>query len=130
MPNRRLLFVHNHLRHVQAPQMRLSTLKRFLREEGIEELLELTRIDALSSNGDLRSYQFCIERRAALAEEEMRPLPLIRGDDLIALGLTPGPLFSEILRRVEDRQLGGELSSREQALEWVKHHYPAEVNVE
>lgn len=122
--------VHNHLRHVQAPQMRLSTLKRFLREEGIEELLELTRIDALSSNGDLRSYQFCIERRAALAEEEMRPLPLIRGGDLIALGLTPGPLFSEILRRVEDRQLGGELSSREQALEWVKHHYPAEVNVE
>ncbi len=54
--------VHNHLRHVQAPDMRLSTLKRFLREEGIEELLELARIDALSSSGDLRHYQFCKER--------------------------------------------------------------------
>ncbi|HUF43660.1 MAG TPA: CCA tRNA nucleotidyltransferase, partial [Verrucomicrobiae bacterium] len=50
--------VRNHLRHVQAPQMRLSTLKRFLRQEGVEELLELTRIDALSSNGDLRYYRF------------------------------------------------------------------------
>ena len=36
--------VRNHLRHIQAPQMRLSTLKRFLGEEGVDELLELTRI--------------------------------------------------------------------------------------
>ena len=51
--------VRNHLRLVQAPQMRLSTLKRFLREDGVEELLELARIDALSSNGDLSYYRFC-----------------------------------------------------------------------
>ena len=28
--------VRNHLRHTQAPKMRLSTLKRFLREDGID----------------------------------------------------------------------------------------------
>ncbi len=115
--------VRNHLRHVQAPEMRLSTLKRFLREDGIDELLELARIDALSSNGDLRYYQFCKERLAELDHEEIRPAPLVRGGDLIALGLTPGPIFSEILRRIEDHQLGGDLGSREEALEWVKRHY-------
>lgn len=115
--------VQNHLRHVQAPQMRLSTLKRFLREEGIEELLELARIDALSSNGDLQYYQFCKERLNELKEEEIRPAPLVRGDDLIALGFTPGPIFADILRQVEDAQLGGELSSREEALEWIQRHY-------
>jgi poly(A) polymerase len=115
--------VRNHLRHVQAPEMRLSTLKRFLREEGIDELLELARIDALSSNGDLRYYQFCIDRLAQLASEEIRPAPLVRGDDLIALGFTPGPIFSEILRQVEDQQLGGELRTREEALDWVKRNY-------
>jgi poly(A) polymerase len=115
--------VRNHLRHVQAPQMRLSTLKRFLREEGIEELLELARIDALSSNGDLQYYQFCKERLGELKEEEIRPAPLVRGDDLIALGLTPGPIFADILRQVEDAQLGGELTSREEALEWIQRHY-------
>ena len=115
--------VRNHLRHVQAPQMRLSTLKRFLREEGIEELLELTRIDALASNGDLQYYQFCKERLAQLSEAQIRPAPLVRGTDLIALGLVPGPIFAEILQRVEDQQLGGELTSREQALEWVQRNY-------
>lgn len=115
--------VGNHLRHVQAPQMRLSTLKRFLREAGIEELLELTRIDALSSNGDLRYYQFCKARLAELREEEFRPAPFLRGGDLIALGLRPGPIFSDILRQAEDAQLGGELKSREEALEWLKRNY-------
>jgi poly(A) polymerase len=115
--------VRNHLRHIQAPQMRLSTLKRFLREEGIEELLELTRIDALASNGDLQYYQFCKSRLAELNEGEIRPAPLVRGDDLIALGFTPGPIFTEILRQVEDRQLGGELENREQAMDWIRQNY-------
>src|SRR6185369_2054590 len=61
--------VRNHLRHVQAPQMRLSTLKRFLREDGIEDLLELARLDALASNGNLQYYQFCKERLATLDEK-------------------------------------------------------------
>jgi hypothetical protein len=47
----------------------------------------------------------------------------VRGNDLIAIGLTPGPIFAEILRQIEDAQLGGELSSREQALEWIRRHY-------
>ena len=79
--------VRNHLRQVQAPNMRLSTLKRFLREDGIEELLELARIDALSSNGDLSYYRFCMERLAALEQEEIRPAPLLRGGDLDRIGI-------------------------------------------
>ncbi|MGH7874302.1 MAG: CCA tRNA nucleotidyltransferase [Candidatus Binatia bacterium] len=115
--------VRNHLRHVQAPKMRLSTLKRFLREDGVDELLELARIDALSSNGDLQYYRFCKERMAALKEDEIRPPPLLRGGDLVAIGLTPGPSFTDILRQAEDAQLGGELTSREEALAWLKRTY-------
>jgi poly(A) polymerase len=115
--------VHNHLRLVQAPHMRLNTLKRFLREDGIHELLELARIDALSSNGDLQYYRFCKERLAELKDEEIRPAPLLRGGDLIALGLTPGPMFTDILRQVEDAQLGGDLQSRQEALEWLQRNY-------
>lgn len=115
--------VRNHLRHVQAPQMRLSTLKRFLREDGIEELLDLTRLDALASNGDLQYYRFCQERLASLDEKSIRPAPLVRGDDLIALGFTPGPIFAEILHQVEDRQLGGELRDRAEAITWIQKNY-------
>src|SRR5258706_2845214 len=115
--------VRNHLRQVQAPQMRLSTLKRFLREDGIDELLELARIDALSSNGDLQYYDFCRARLGEVQHDVIRPAPLLRGGDLIELGFKPGPLVSQILRQVEDAQLGGELSSREAALEWVKTNF-------
>jgi poly(A) polymerase len=119
--------VRNHLRHTQAPNMRLSTLKRFLGEEGIDELLELTRIDALSSNGDLQYYRFCRQKLEEFKEEEIHPAPLLRGRDLIELGFLPGPGFSEILKQVEEAQLGGELSSREQALAWVAQYYRNEV---
>jgi putative nucleotidyltransferase with HDIG domain len=115
--------VKNHLRHTQAPKMRLSTLKRFLREEGIDELLELARIDALSSSGDLQYYRFCQERLSEMQEEEIRPEPLLRGKDLIGMGYIPGPIFAEILQRVEDAQLGGELTSRQEAVDWVKKNY-------
>ena len=115
--------VRGHLRHTQAPNMRLSTLKRFLAEDGIGELLELTRIDALAANGDLTHYDFCKEQLARFKDEEIHPEPLVRGRDLIQLGLTPGPLFSEILAQVEEAQLGGELHSREQALDWLGKNY-------
>jgi poly(A) polymerase len=115
--------VRNHLRHLQAPNMRVSTLKRFLGEEGIDELLELTRIDALSANGDLQYYQFCKQKLAELKREEIHPTPLLRGKDLIAMGFSPGPIFHEILKQLEEAQLGGELSSREQAIEWVNKNY-------
>jgi poly(A) polymerase len=116
--------VRSHLRHTQAPNMRLSTLKRFLGEDGIGELLELTRIDALAANGDLSHYNFCKAKVAELKEEEIHPQPLVRGGDLIALGFTPGPVFRQILAQVEEAQLGGEIQSRQQAIEWINRNYP------
>ena len=115
--------VKSHLRHTQAPKMRLSTLKRFLGEEGIEELLELTRIDALSANGDLQYYDFCRRKMAELKAEQIHPEPLLRGRELIEMGFTPGPLFQKILHQVEEAQLEGELRTKEQAVAWVMKHY-------
>jgi poly(A) polymerase len=116
--------VKNHLRHTQAPKMRLSTLKRFLGEAGIEELLELTRIDALSANGDLRYYDFCRQKLAELKQEEIHPRPLLRGRDLVELGFAPGPLFQKILHEVEEAQLEGQIRTRDEAVEWVRSRYP------
>jgi len=115
--------VRNHLRHTQAPNMRLSTLKRFLGEEGIDELLELTRIDALSANGDLQYYEFCKRKLEEFKHEEIHPEPLLGGKDLIAMGFTPGPIFTRILNQVEEAQLGGELTSREDAIAWVQKNF-------
>jgi len=46
--------------------------------------------------------------------------PLITGNDLIQLGLTPGPLFKEIIDRIEDDQWSGAIATREEALDWIE----------
>ena len=111
--------VKNHLRLLGAQQMRMAKLKRFLREDGIEELLELARIDALASSGDVRPYEFCRHTLEELEPQQIAPPPLVNGRDLIAFGLQPGPQFKDILSAVEDAQLEGQLLTREAALEWV-----------
>ena len=69
------------------------------------------------------NYEFLLRKREEFANEPIIPPPLVRGGDLIALGMKPGPKFGEILEAVETRQLEGMLKDREQALEWVKREY-------
>jgi poly(A) polymerase len=40
-------------------------------------------------------------------KETVPPLQLISGEDLIQLGLVPGPVFKQILEYIEDAQLEG-----------------------
>jgi poly(A) polymerase len=115
--------VKDHLRHTQAPKMRLSTLKRFLGAAEIGTLLELCRIDALASNGDLQYYDFCRAKLAELNQEDLHPRPLLLGRDLIGMGLNPGPIFQDILKRVEEAQLNGEIATPEEARQWVEERY-------
>jgi poly(A) polymerase len=116
--------VRNHLRLVQAPEMRVSTLKRMLREEGFDELLTLARMDALASNRDLTYVEFCERRRHEFAREDaMHPPRLLGGDDLIALGYEPGPLFGEILAGLEEAQLEGQVRTRAEAERFVAARY-------
>ena len=112
---------HMRLRHVR--EMRPSKLKRFLREPYFAELLELHRVDCLASHGKLDLYEFCQQQLAQSGPTELRPLRLITGDDLIALGFAPGPLFAEILSHLEDDQLEGRITTREEAVERVQKLY-------
>ncbi len=121
---RAAVLVEQHLRHLQAPTMRLATLRRFLAQPHIDDLLELVRIDALSGSGDLTTYEFCVKKKDELAREERLPEPLLRGRDLIDLGYRPGPRFREILERAFDAQLEGELDSTEAARAWALRHHP------
>jgi tRNA nucleotidyltransferase/poly(A) polymerase len=61
--------------------------------------------------------------RCFLSKTESGTEVLLRGDDLITLGLKPGPKFGEILDAVETRQLEGTLRSRDEAIEWLKQEY-------
>jgi len=119
-----LALVDNHMRFADAKKMKESTLKKFLRLPEFDEHLALHRADCLASHRNLATYNFILEKQAEIPPETMRPSPLVTGDDLIAVGHTPGPRFREILNAVEDAQLEGRLPSRDAALEFVRREFP------
>ena len=119
--------VRDHLRLLNAPAMRLSTLKRFLAADGIDELLALARLDALASNKDLTYYEFCTQKLAELGADKIKPAPLVRGHDLLEMGFVPGPQFSRILAAVSEAQLDGTLATHDQALAWVREQFGTQL---
>ncbi len=118
--------VANHMRFREVTRMRSSTLKRFMRLPSFDEHLELHRLDCLGSHRSLDNYEFVRQKELELDEEDLRPAPLVTGNDLIALGYEPGPRFKEILTEVENAQLEGTLTSREQALDFVQKRLSSE----
>src|SRR5437764_6513213 len=115
--------VRQHMVFKDVPKMRVAKLKRFIARPTVEEELELHRVDCASSQRMMDNYEFLLRKREEFANEPIIPPPLVRGDDLIALGLKPGPRFGEILEAAETRQLEGTLRNREEALEWLKREY-------
>jgi poly(A) polymerase len=116
--------VTDHMRFMDAQRMKRATLRRFLGREDFDLHLALHWADCMGSHGRLDSYYFCKEQREHIKEEDRQaallPPPLLNGHDLLALGLEPGPRLGELLEAVREEQLEGCLSSREEALEWVK----------
>ena len=115
--------VRQHMVFKDVPKMRVAKLKRFMARPTFEEELELHRVDCASSHRMMGNYEFLLRKREEFANEPIIPPPLVRGDDLIAMGMKPGPKFGEILEAVETRQLEGALKDRQQALDWVKTEY-------
>jgi poly(A) polymerase len=120
-----LALIDNHMRFAHVQQMSESTFKRFVRMPRFDEHLQLHRMDCQSSHGDLSSYNFTREKMASTPPEIMQPSPLISGDDLIAAGYPPGPLFKKILSAVEDGQLEGRLRTRDEAMAFVGSEFPS-----
>jgi poly(A) polymerase len=117
--------VANHLRFKDVQQMKLSTLKRFVRLLKFDEHLELHRLDCLSSHRNLDAYNFVQKFIAETPVEQVRPPRLLSGEDLKALGYQPGPRFKEILATIEDAQLNGVIHSREEALQLIRDSFTA-----
>jgi poly(A) polymerase len=68
------------------------------------------------------ALEFCRER-LTWPPERLNPAPLIGGDDLLALGMTRGKIFAEILERVRDEQLDGHIIAKEEALGLARQLY-------
>lgn len=112
--------VRHHMQFKDVPQMRKATLRHLIMRPTFGLELELHRLDCLGSHGRLDIYEMLVRERSVMeAQPQLRP-PLVTGHDLIALGLQPGPALGRLLAELRDRQLADEITSREQALAWIR----------
>jgi poly(A) polymerase len=118
--------------HLLAAQRVLTdkAVNRYLRrmEEFAFPLLDMALADALASppRGEgILPYDDFSRRILKILEEKKKlgPGRILTGDDLIALGLKPGPLFKHILAEIDDLVAEGKVKTREDALEYVKSNY-------
>lgn len=104
---------------LQDRQARVAQLKRFLagpQSASARRMLEALRFDpTLRPRIDWLAGQF-----AALEDQDVAPPPFVTGDDLVALGLVPGPPFKRILDDVYDAQLEGRVATPDQAMAMVR----------
>ena len=52
--------------------------------------------------------------------EKLNPAPLLTGNDLQQLGLSPGPAFAQILKMLRAKQLDLEIETTEEAKQWIR----------
>lgn len=115
--------VRLHMSFKDVPNMRLATLRRMMARPTFEDELELHRVDCASSHGMLDNYQLLKQKQQELADLELVPPPLLSGKDLIEIGLQPGIVLGKILYSVKEAQLENILTTRQEALEWVKKKF-------
>jgi tRNA nucleotidyltransferase (CCA-adding enzyme) len=80
-------------------------------------LYRVSRADCLGRTGDFPpvAMEWFLERVRALDVTERPPEPLLRGREVVALGVPPGPEVGRIVRAVYESQLDGTVTTLEEA---------------
>jgi len=118
--------VRQHMQFKDVKQMRKATLRRLLLRKTFPLELELHRLDCLGSHGSLELYEFLVQQAAELEKKPAIRPPLLTGNDLIKLGMKPGPAMGVLLAEIREKQLQDELKTSHQARAWVKKQLKVE----
>lgn len=107
--------IANHMRFASVREMRKGKLRQLIGSDTFPLELELHRLDCFSSHKIMDVYLYLLDFIASQGGELKLPEPYIRGNDLIAAGMKPGPEFAPLLASYFERQLAGEFASEEEA---------------
>ncbi|MFW6152510.1 MAG: CCA tRNA nucleotidyltransferase [Verrucomicrobiota bacterium] len=113
--------IRNHMRFMDVPRMKRSTLRRMTGSPVYREELELHRLDCLASHGDLKNYHYLKDFEKTLESEPSLPDPWVTGHDIMAQGIPEGPSVGYWRSMAYEAQLEGKFSNRRDLLEWLRH---------
>jgi hypothetical protein len=93
----------------------VARMKRFLAQTNSKEARKM--LDALlRTDPQLNRIAWLQEQFASMEKQPVAPTPLLNGDELVAAGYRPGPLFKKVLDEVYDAQLEDRISSKEEGM--------------
>lgn len=110
-----------------APELTDRAIRRYFRDLGEEAfgLMLLCYADGWATAKRTTHLEKTLTRmieqqRTEAAKAKIKRL--ITGDDLIALGMKPGPVFKIILQELEDQQIEGKFTTKEEGLNYLKEY--------
>ena len=126
-----LPLIEHHLKPLQFYKQgaKAGAIRRLATKVNIEELVLVAKADFLGRTTEeaksavFEAGEWLLEKAKTLKVEK-KPLEcLVRGKDLIALGLKPSPEFKTILNEVYELQMEGTFETKEEALAYVKKKF-------
>ncbi|MBN2455406.1 MAG: hypothetical protein JXB29_02535 [Sedimentisphaerales bacterium] len=110
--------------------MSLAQLKITLAEPYFWDLYEFEKAirKTAGCRKDIAALRRIRKRIKSLGDIELKPKPLLNGNDLIKLGTAPGPKLGQLAQEIYIAQLEGTLQTPKQARHWAelwlhKHHF-------
>jgi tRNA nucleotidyltransferase (CCA-adding enzyme) len=99
-----------------------GAFRRLAQKVDLELLARVAKSDCLGRTGyfDCSAMDWFLERARDLGVDRRPPAPLLLGRHLLDLGMPPGPKMGELLRQVYEKQLDGEITTTEEAIEDAK----------
>ena len=106
-----------------------GAFRRLAQKVDLELLARFAKADCHGRTGtfDCSAMDWFLDRARALGVEHAAPAPLVMGRHLIELGVRPGPRMGELLKRVYDKQLDGEIRTVDEGLSAVKQMLESET---
>jgi putative nucleotidyltransferase with HDIG domain len=133
MRNKILRLIQHHMRILNLDQETKETaLKRLVNQIGNETplLVLLSLADKEASRGILSTERdeivedHCLRIIKLFEQKEIvHPPPLINGDDVMSLGYPSGPKVGQVLNFIRQKQVEGEIKTREEALVLLKKQF-------
>ncbi|MBY0586527.1 CCA tRNA nucleotidyltransferase [bacterium] len=98
-------------------------LKRVLAHPAAADLFDLAEATERAELGLADQVDQLRRQWGAWTPSELDPEPLVTGKDLLDWGYSAGRIFKEILETVRDKQLDGELDSRDEAEAFIRRRW-------
>lgn len=102
-----------------ASQVYWPKLQHVLIDSRIDRLLTYAAAIARVEDGSTAEIEYC-HSKLQLPAALLNPPPLVSGEDFKRLQIAPGPRYRELLIRVREAQLLGEIETCEEALDLVR----------